>query len=370
MKINIAATHRFHLLDLARELSGLGHEVRFYSYVPTKRVMSFGLEKRCCYSILWVVAPFFFLKKLFPQANWTTKWQNITMDYYLSWFMKPCDIYIALGTVYKHSLTAAKNRFDAIAILEWGSKHIDEQQRILASIGVYVNKEYYNKRSRDGYALADYIAIPSEHVKQSFMERGIAKSKLLQNPYGTSLKQFHPTSKPAPDAYDVIMVGGWSYRKGCDLLAKTCLEILNIKLLHVGSVVDCPLPQHPLFTHIDSVEQKQLVNYYAQARVFALASHEEGLAMVQAQALACGLPIVCSKDSGGRDLADFLADKNWIIEMPETTTECLADCIKKALLLAKKQPEGLRNYAGKSIEQLTWSAYGKRYNENLNKIIE
>ena len=45
MKITIAASHRFHLLDLARELASLGHEVRFYSYVPTKRAMKFGLKK-------------------------------------------------------------------------------------------------------------------------------------------------------------------------------------------------------------------------------------------------------------------------------------------------------------------------------------
>lgn len=29
MRINIAASHRFHLLDLARELAALGHDVRF-----------------------------------------------------------------------------------------------------------------------------------------------------------------------------------------------------------------------------------------------------------------------------------------------------------------------------------------------------
>lgn len=29
MKINIASTHRFHLLDLARELSHQGHDVVF-----------------------------------------------------------------------------------------------------------------------------------------------------------------------------------------------------------------------------------------------------------------------------------------------------------------------------------------------------
>ena len=46
MKINIASTHRFHLLDLARELERQGHDVKFYSYVPTKDVLNLDLIKK------------------------------------------------------------------------------------------------------------------------------------------------------------------------------------------------------------------------------------------------------------------------------------------------------------------------------------
>lgn len=46
MKINIASTHRFHLLDLARELEKQGHDVKFYSYVPQKDVSNLGLIKK------------------------------------------------------------------------------------------------------------------------------------------------------------------------------------------------------------------------------------------------------------------------------------------------------------------------------------
>lgn len=49
MRINIAASHRFHLLDLARELEYQGHDVCFYSYVPTKRAMMYGLKKKILY---------------------------------------------------------------------------------------------------------------------------------------------------------------------------------------------------------------------------------------------------------------------------------------------------------------------------------
>jgi glycosyltransferase involved in cell wall biosynthesis len=99
-----------------------------------------------------------------------------------------------------------------------------------------------------------------------------------------------------------------------------------------------------------------------------LPSREDGFGMVLSQAIACGLPIVCSKDTGGRDLRNFLEDKKWIIEMPETTAECLATCVKEALKLADFQPEGKRDYVGNTIKQLTLEAYGRRYDEFLTKV--
>lgn len=45
MRINIGSFGgRAHMLDLARELEKMGHNVKFYSYVPTSFAMKFGLK--------------------------------------------------------------------------------------------------------------------------------------------------------------------------------------------------------------------------------------------------------------------------------------------------------------------------------------
>lgn len=364
LRINIAAAHRFHLLDLARELETHGHEVRFYSYVPTKRALKFGLKKENSYSFFYIMMPFLALWKISKGSAWSTKLLHRLMDYYLTFFMKPCDVYIALGTIYYKSFFSAKNKFNAITILEWGSKHIQEQQRILSLIPNQVRQdEYFTNRSIHGYQLADYIAIASDHVKKSFIDRGVSEKKLIQNPYGVNLKDFSPTKLNEKKSFDVIMVGTWSIRKGCDLLIDF-FKTSNLTLLHVGSIVDLPFPQTQNMTHFDPVDQKQLIEFYEKAKIFVLPSREEGLAMVQCQALACGLPIVCTKDTGGRDLRNFLYDKEWIIEMFDFSIEALQESVEKALQLANKQ-KGERNYAGNSIENLTWSAYGDRYVKNI-----
>jgi glycosyltransferase involved in cell wall biosynthesis len=52
------------------------------------------------------------------------------------------------------------------------------------------------------------------------------------------------------------------------------------------------------------VPQNELPNWYHKSSVFVMPSIEEGQAMVQAQALACGLPLICTTNTGGED---FLA---------------------------------------------------------------
>ena len=66
MVINIASFGgRTHLLDTARELAKQGNIVRFYSYVPTKRAVKYGLPAECNYSLFLWALPFLVLYKIF-----------------------------------------------------------------------------------------------------------------------------------------------------------------------------------------------------------------------------------------------------------------------------------------------------------------
>lgn len=163
------------------------------------------------------------------------------------------------------------------------------------------------KRELESYVIADYIAIASKHVYESFMIHNYPKEKLFVNPYGVELSDFYPDMTRQRN-YDVIMIGGWSYRKGCDLIIEA-INRTGYSFLHVGGLVDMEFPKMPNFTHHGIVDQKELINYYHQAKVFVLPSREEGLAMVQAQAVACNLPVVGSKDSGAEDLKDLLSSQ-------------------------------------------------------------
>ena len=72
--IGIATLARFHVLDLARELTAAGHEVTFYSYLPDRLAMRFGLPKKNLRSFLGWVFPLVFLHRWGPRA-WRNSWR-------------------------------------------------------------------------------------------------------------------------------------------------------------------------------------------------------------------------------------------------------------------------------------------------------
>ena len=361
MRINVITTGRFHLLDLARELSKQGHDVCLYTYVSSKRCQSFGLDKKNVCSYLLYAAPFLLLQKLFSKSDIVKRISINAIDWFLSIILRDADICIGLGSIFNRTLEKAKHK-GQLYILEWGSLHIlDQLQMFNVS-----HPSWSIKRELWEYMHADYISIPAQHVKQTFISRGIDPHKLLVNPYGVDLSQFYPTTYTGE--FDVIAVGGWRYEKGSDLIVDMCKKHPEISFLHVGTLVNMEFPSLHNMTHVDSVDQKELVKYYAKAKVFILPSRAEGLSLVQVQAIACGLPIVFSKYTGGHTLRELLHEKKWAIEMDVFSSECLYRCVCDALELdnIKQSP---RNYIGENIKQFSWESYGVRYCKELNQII-
>lgn len=365
-KINILSPGRFHVCDLARELDKQDFDVKFYSYVPAKRAEKFGLSRKCSASLFLVMIPFLIIeKRLFKGKRWASRLRINVQDFFTGIYMRKCDILIAMSGDFVFSLKKAKKN-GSVVILERGSKHILEQKRILEDIPSLKGKnpvpDINVKRELEGYKIADYIAIATEHVKRSFELHNYPVNKLFINPYGVDLSMFRPINN-IEKKYDIIMVGGWSYQKGCDIISKA-IPKTNYSFLHVGSIADCSFPTNDQMVHIDAVDQSQLIKYYNQAKIFILPSRQEGLAMVQAQAIACNLPLVGSKDSGAEDLKKMVSNPKYITIMEDYTEESLIKAINETMDMYNSMSDLI--YGGEAIKNLTWEAYGKRYADFIN----
>ncbi len=371
MVINIASFGgRTHLLDTARELAKQGNIVRFYSYVPTKRAVKYGLPAECNYSLFLWALPFLVLYKIFGFKNWNQYLYHRIFDVFTAYYMKPCDVFIGQSPMHNFSIRYAKKKYNALTILERGSAHILEYKKQLDGNPKYHGKPFLPnfmiKHDYAGYLFPDYISVGCDYAKKSFLQNGYFRDNIFVNNYGFDTSQFTSTCL-SEDAYDLIYVGRWSYLKGCDLLTEACRK-KNYKLLHVGSIFDMDFPKMKNLTHIDAVEQLKLKYFYSHAKVFVLPSRTEGFGMVLCQAAACGLPIVCSKNTGGPDLKKYTISKEWIITMDNYTVDSLIQCIETALQLSKTQ-KGFRSYLKASFIEASWDGYGRRYNEFLKSII-
>ncbi len=371
MRIALISSGRAHLLDLAREFHELGHEVQFYSYVPRFRALQFGLPSKCHRALLPYVAPLVAAIRKAPEgfSDILSPILQLTLDRLVATVLRPCDVLVGMSGLCVLAARRAREAFGAKVFLERGSRHILSQKEILESIPGTRRPavpSFDVKRELWGYDFADVISVPSHHVERSFRERGTQSSKLFRNPYGVDLEMFPPTEKPEVKHPTVIFAGTWSLRKGCDVLWEACRSAQSWKLLHVGAIGDAPVPQSPLFSHRDVVPQPQLADIYREAHVFVHPSREEGLSLVQAQALACGLPLVCTDRTGGEDLREVLCEPEWITVVPHGDVVALSRGIGQALAKAAEQT-GLRDILGLARDKLSWRAYGKRYSEELLK---
>lgn len=363
MKIVVATSGRAHLLDSARELSNQGHDVTFYACTTRKNLEKYGFPQGK--SLLWFMAPFYALRRFLP-SEFSRQLYMEALDFIVYFLLPKCDVFIAQSPNYTRCMKKAKSR-GAICILDRGSSHIQTFNRLGELCGSFhVNKRYV-KIDESQYVHADYIAIASQFVQDSFTENGYDKKKLFVNPYGVSLRHFHPTQ--CTMEYDCIVVGGWSKRKGSQLVIDAFAGT-DIKVLHVGQIVDLEFPQLPNFTHFDSVPEYRLIEFYSKARVFIFPSYDDGFGLVLCQAAACGLPIVCSKNTGGPTLKQLIGDEDYIYVMKQIDASSLREGVLAQLKLSDLTEGKVRNYVGDKMNLFTWKAYGDRYDAFLKKIFK
>jgi alpha-maltose-1-phosphate synthase len=368
LRINIVTSGRFHVLDLARELAALGHDVRFYSCVPRARAVRFGLPAHCHRGRLLWLAPLLALASRGPVMIRVLAESLLKrlLDRAATISMEACDVFIGMSGLCVASARAARDR-GAKVFLERGSRHIVSQKAILESIPGARRPAVSTgdvERELAGYGIADVIVVPSRHAEESFRDAGVPPTKLFRNPYGVDLDMFAATAKPSNKHPTVITVGSWSLQKGCDLLWQACRARGSWRLVHVGSLADAPIPASDRFEHQDPVSQWKLAEQFAAADVMVLASRQDGFGLVLAQALACGLPVVCTDRTGGVDLREMLDDPRWAVVVPHDDAEALRRGIEEALALAKTQA-GRRELPGGARERLSWTAYARRYDAEL-----
>jgi len=336
---------------------GLLYRLLCGSYVPTEipaeRVRAMGWASRG-------------LRKLatYDPRRWVSYVHNVAYDRWAAGHLEPCDVFHGWGGFSLRSLERARE-LGAVTIVERASSHPVYQARLLSDEYARWGLPFHMparalQRAVAEIEWADYVLIPSDFVRQTFLQQGVPEEKLVQVSFGADTGRFRPVdSSGDPRLFRVLFVGQVGIRKGVPYLLEAWkrLNWTDAELWLVGRV-DSGLGR--LLTPYVKLPGVHLVGYSAdpvvlfqQADVFAFPTIEEGSALVTYEALACGLPVVTTPNAGSvvRDgVEGFL--------VPIRDVDVLA-----ARLEQLRANERLRREMGKAarsrVERLTWDAYGE-----------
>ena len=199
---------------------------------------------------------------------------------------------------------------------------------------------------------------------------------MIKVPYGVDLKEFKYLNKKRPegDKFRLISVGTISIRKGSHILIEAFeqLSLKNSELTFVGPMeknFKKILKKYKKLKNVKFIskqKQENLKYFYNNSDIFVLYSLEEGLSMVQAQAMACGLPIICSENTGGSEIVDH-GINGYVI--PIKNIEILKNKIQEFYNDKSK----LKNFSLndlKKTKELSWENYGKKLINTYRSILE
>lgn len=225
------------------------------------------------------------------------------------------------------------------------------------------------ERKEQEIQLADHIFVPSSFVQKSLLDVGVKPDKISFIPFGAPIEYFQPQPKK-DNIFRALFVGRLAPRKGVHYLLQAWreLQLPDSELLLVG-INEFPegwLNQYiDIIRYLKSVPHSSLNQYYSAASVLVFPSLVEGLALVQLEAMACGIPLISTTNAGGSDIVTDGVE-GFIIPIRDL------QMLKEKLEWCYRHPQELAQMgqaARKKAEQLTWKQYRKKLASKVQELM-
>lgn len=263
-------------------------------------------------------------------------------------------------------------------ILDQSIGHPVEKERIFSalrhrfpewSVTLPRKAEAHIAEEIEEHELADIVVAPSSFVSRTLTAHGVPEAKIRIIPFGTDLDCFRPAEASRRSGPVVFLfVGSISARKGVPILLEAWrrMRINNAELWLVGpgaapkcATVDLPASVRFLGRR----SRSEIAELMRRADIFVFPSFFEGLAQVQVEALASGLPVISTIEAGAEDLIrdganGFLVPAGDAAILSERMLQAAAD---RNLL------DAMRRDAIAQREELSWTVYGERWAKVLDE---
>jgi glycosyltransferase involved in cell wall biosynthesis len=239
----------------------------------------------------------------------------IEFDAYAAQRLPPADHLIAFnGQALTQFRAARRARYKSIALVSANS-----HMRRVARQHARAHRQYplegswathLVKRNLTEYAQADRIYVASRYVRESFLEEGFPDEVLSHFPLTPDPRFEGDSVRGNSERFDIVYVGSLAVHKGVPLLidAVRRLPHADMRLLLVGGwrtrgmrrFIQSACAGDPRI----SVCPGDPLPHLRSARLCVHPAYEDGFAYAPAEALACGVPVIVSEDTGMKDLID------------------------------------------------------------------
>ena len=217
---------------------------------------------------------------------------------------------------------------------------------------------------------AQGILCASHFTRRTLLEAG-ASAPIKVVPYGVDAALYRCRQVAPRGKFTVAFVGAFTQRKGALYL----LRALHGLAPHVRLVIYTRAPIDPAFRaefrNLDveikvGLSNAQLAEDIVQADVMALPSIAEGYGLAILESMACGVPVICTHNTGG---ADLITDGQDGFVTPIRDVSALKQLLELGLADRDRFYE-IGQAARKVAEGLTWAKYRAGFASAYQSLLE
>lgn len=219
------------------------------------------------------------------------------------------------------------------------------------------------ERNEAEYALADVIVAGSRFVRDTLLAAGVPESKIVVCQYGCDITTFPYVERrrSAGETLHVALIGTGAVRKGILRLLRAARGLAKVRVHVFGLTHDLPggpAAWHDVAQFHGHLPRPEVAAALRDCHVFAMPSVWEGSSYAVGEAMAAGLPVIVTPNSGstavdGRD--------GFIVPVGDEAA------LRDALERMKDEPlrRTLAERARRTAEGQTWA----NYREDLGAVI-
>jgi glycosyltransferase involved in cell wall biosynthesis len=252
-----------------------------------------------------------------PPLRYSLSWRDFLsadlFDRAVSQRLNPAETFHGFSGRAQHSFVRARQLKYKYIVLESPTSHIDHvvRQHRKATQAFPIEESWLNaaqcKKSLREYKTADLIYVLSEYSRHTYLEAGVAESKLRRRFLTIEPRFAPPVRNLQSGGFTIVCIGRLQVTKGVPVLLEAFERIQDkdAELILVGGYGTDSMEKY-LRKRLAADPRVKIrpgdpLPYLHHADVLVHPSFEDGLGFAPLEALACGVPVIVTEDTGMKE---------------------------------------------------------------------